>query len=137
MAEAFGADGPAMLLGPPGTGMAWLVMIDAFDEITDAAARAEVERIVFEAIDEDPNPHRKFVVTSRGLTEDRRRSFDTRGVTEYQLQPFTIDQLHEFLVREETSARDIAGHNAAYKAAVAKVDRFLDRWEGAPTTCWI
>ncbi len=130
VAEAFGADGPAMLSGPPGTGMAWLVMIDAFDEITDAAARAEVERIVFEAIDEDPNPHRKFVVTSRGLTEDRRRSFDTRGVTEYQLQPFTIDQLHEFLVREETSARDIAGHNAAYEAAVAKVDRFLDRWEG-------
>jgi hypothetical protein len=132
VAEAFGPDGREALSRSPGPGMAWLVMIDAFDEINDAAARAEVERIVFEAIDEVPtgDPHAMYVVTSRGLTEDRRRSFDTRGVSEYQLQPFTLEQLREFLVREETSARDIAGRNAAYEAAVAKVDRFMDRWEG-------
>ncbi|SDE34059.1 hypothetical protein [Glycomyces harbinensis] len=130
--EALGPDGAEALSKPPGVGMTWLVMIDAFDEITDAEARSEVERVVFAAIDEIPaeGASAKFVITSRGLTDDRRRSFDTRGVTEYQLQPFTAEQLREFLIREETSARDIEDRNAAYAAAVAKVDRFLNRWEG-------
>ncbi|MCD0444113.1 hypothetical protein LO763_10805 [Glycomyces sp. A-F 0318] len=129
--EAFGPEGPDVLSRPPGAGMRWFLMIDAFDEITDADSRAEVERIVFEAIDEiGDRGHMKFAVTSRGLTDDRRRSFDTRGVSEYRLQSFTDDQLRQYLVREETSGRDIDGRTAAYDAATEKVDRFMDRWEG-------
>jgi hypothetical protein len=132
IAEVFGTKGAEVLSRPPGDGMNWLIMIDAFDEITDAEARAEVERVVFAAIDESPakGTHPKFVITSRGLSDDRRRSFDTRGVAAYQLQPFTLGQLREFLIREETSARDINARNDAFRAAAAKIDRFLSRWEG-------
>ncbi|THV28364.1 NACHT domain-containing protein [Glycomyces paridis] len=131
ISEAFGEVGDDALEHPPGKGLSWLVMIDAFDEITDAADRAEVERLVFESI-EDATKHdraRKFVITTRGLTDDRRRSFESRGVTEFVLQVFTSEQLHAFLVNAETSIPDRETRSPAHVAAVAKADRFLKRWE--------
>src|SRR5690606_17587202 len=59
------------------------------------------------------------------------RSFDSRGVTEFRLQPFTPEQLRAFLIRRETSARDRRRDTAAYAAAEAKADRFLERWKDA------
>ncbi|GAA2163923.1 MULTISPECIES: NACHT domain-containing protein [Glycomyces] len=130
--EAFGETSADVLTRPPGKGLTWLVMIDAFDEITEAKDRAQVERLVFEAI-EDTAKHsraRKFVFTTRGLTDDRRRSFESRGVAEFELRPFTTDQLHAFFVNAETSIPDRETESPAFTAAVEKADRFLKRWEG-------
>ncbi|MDA1358138.1 ATP-binding protein [Glycomyces luteolus] len=131
IAEAFGETDTDALARPPGKGLTWLVMIDAFDEITSADDRNQVEHLVFEAV-EDATKHSracKFVLTTRGLTDDRRRSFESRGVTEFELRPFTSEQLHAFLVNAETSIPDREHQTAAYRAAVAKADRFLKRWE--------
>jgi hypothetical protein len=130
IAEAFGSS-PDVLTRPPGKGLTWLVMIDAFDEITSADDRAQVEHLVFEAVEDATKHDRacKFVLTTRGLTDDRRRSFESRGVNEFELRPFTSEQLHAFLVNAETSIPDREQQTPAYTAAVAKADRFLDRWE--------
>lgn len=131
IAEAFGENSPDVLTRPPGKGLTWLVMIDAFDEITAAEDRAQVEHLVFEAVEDATKHDRacKFVLTTRGLTDDRRRSFESRGVNEFELRPFTSEQLHAFLVNAETSIPDREQQTAAYTAAVAKADRFLNRWE--------
>jgi hypothetical protein len=131
IADAFPGDGRDILARPPGKGLTWLVMIDAFDEITDPSDRAAVEQLVFDAIGNAPNTDSacKFVITTRGLTDDRRRSFESRGVTEYELQTFTPQQLRDFLIKAETSIPDREERNARYTAAVSKVDRFLKRWE--------
>ncbi|MBO3731337.1 hypothetical protein [Glycomyces niveus] len=131
IAEAFGDVSTDVLTRPPAKGHTWLVMIDAFDEITAADDRAQVEHLVFEAVEDATKHNRpcKFVLTTRGLTDDRRRSFESRGVTEFELQPFTSEQLHAFLVNAETSIPDREHRSAAYTAAVAKADRFLKRWE--------
>ncbi|MFB9662923.1 hypothetical protein ACFQS3_24825 [Glycomyces mayteni] len=133
VAEAFGDQGESLLSTPPGPGLQWLVMIDAFDEITGADERAAVERVVFAAIDEASSAGGpvKYVITTRGLTDDRWRSFDSRGVTEFRLQPFTTEQLRAFLVRRETSTRDRGDDSAAREAAERKADRFLNRWKAA------
>jgi hypothetical protein len=126
------ADGTELLARPPGSGLRWLVMIDAFDEITDMRDREQVERIVFEAIDQAGGSNTvKFVLTTRGLTPERWRSFDSRGVTEFRLQPFTFQQLRTFLVRRQTSVRDRTPDSLALAAAEAKADQFLKKWERA------
>lgn len=131
IAEAFGKDSADALARPPGKGLTWLVMIDAFDEITDAADRREVELLVFDAIDDAVRTGWacKFVITTRGLTDDRRRSFESRGIAEYELQIFTPEQLRAFLIKAETSIPDHEAESGEYAAAVMKVDRLLKRWE--------
>lgn len=131
--DAFCEGGADLLRRPPGPGMRWLVMIDAFDEITNVEDRLEVERIVFAAIDEATGRDRaaRFVLTTRGLTNERWRSFDSRGITEFRLQPFTQAQLRTFLVKRETSAKERDPDSKAQAAAEAKADRFLKRWQGA------
>lgn len=134
VAECFECpDGTDLLAQPPGPGMRWLVMIDAFDEITDMRDREQVERIVFEAIDQSAgdNAAVKFVLTTRGLTPERWRSFDSRGVTEFRLQPFTFEQLRTFLVRHQTSTRRRTPGSPDLATAEAKARLFLKKWERA------
>ncbi|PRY57379.1 hypothetical protein [Glycomyces artemisiae] len=129
LVDAFGSE---HLSRSPGRGLTWLVMIDAFDEITDPDDREAVERIVFEAVDlaSSGRTDCKFVLTSRGLSGRRRLDFDGRGISLYQLQPFTKEQLREYLIRENTGPTDHQTRNQNFQDAVKNADRFIRRWDG-------
>ncbi|MEU5870582.1 HEAT repeat domain-containing protein [Glycomyces sp. NPDC047369] len=132
LADAFGDIESECLSHSPGRGLTWLVMIDAFDEITDPHKREAVEKMVFEAVDlaSSGRTDCKFVLTSRGLSEPRRRDFDGHGISLFRSQPFTKDQLREYFVSEKTGPTDRKTKNQDYQDAVENADRFIRRWDG-------
>jgi ABC-type transporter Mla MlaB component len=125
VAAAFGDAEAVFLSHPPAPKAQWLVMIDALDEIGDADDRRKVVERILAAMDE-PWPCR-FIITTRGLGDSLWRGLRDRGTTEFRLQPFTREQLFNFLVANQVSNRDRLVDPAIRTVAEAKAIRFLNR----------
>lgn len=79
----------------PMPGIAWLVLVDALDEITSEEGRREVVRKLTGALADAPGRYR-FILASRPLPERELPVEEGWAPRPYELQPFEDDQLPEF-----------------------------------------
>jgi len=129
LAAAFGDAEAELLSNAPAPGAQWLVSIDALDEVTDSDDRSKVVERIFAAMD-NVWPCR-FIVTTRNLDDSLWRGLRDRDATEFRLQPFTREQLFNYLVTSQVSNRARLSDPAIRAIAEAKANRFLKRAENS------
>lgn len=114
---------------PPAPGAAWLILVDAIDEISRVAHRRDVLDTLCRHLQHASylrSPCR-YVITTRSLPDAAWRDFRFAGANEYRLNPFTDDQLRSFLERHQSGRKEDCDNPRDVQAETTRrVDAFVE-----------